>query len=190
MIPFPVQTLASQQAAGTLFNTYTTAKSVINATELYTFPANTLRIGSKLRISGAFGLSNIVTTPGTFTLQIMMGSVVVLTSSAIQMSTTANTLQQVEFVATLRLATAGSGTGAAFTGVMRVSGLAPQLGSGVANPTVTDSTLIVPTTPANGTGFDSTVAETLDFWNGFSISNAGNGIQMNDYTVEMLAGAG
>jgi hypothetical protein len=37
-----------------------------------------------------------------------------------------------------------------------------------------------------GTGFDSTIANLLDFWTAFSISNAGNGVQVYDYTVEEL----
>lgn len=191
MLPFVVQTLSSQQAAGTLFNTYTTAKSVINTTELYTFPANTFRVGSKLRIRMMAGLSNIVTTPGTVTFQVMMGSIVVWTSSTVQMSTTANTLLPIELEVNMRLDSAGSGTAAKFMAVGKAIGLNLQLGSGAANGTVTDSALTLPTTsPAVGTGFDSTIANILDFWVGFSTNNAGNGIQVYDYTVEMLAGAG
>lgn len=190
MIPFPVQTISSQQAAGTLFNTFTTAKSVLNATELYTFPANMLRVGSKLRIKTWGGLSNIVTTPGTVTFQIMMGSIVAFTTGAIQMTTTANTLTPFRLESTLRLDSAGSGTAAKFIGECVVGALNLTIGSG-ANPTVTDTFAVVPVTaPAVGTGFDSTIANTLDFWVGFSINNAGNGVQLYDYTAELLAGAG
>jgi hypothetical protein len=182
---FP-QVLTSQTVTGTLFNTYTTAKSVINVTELVPMPGNYLKLGSKLRIKATMGLSNIVTTPGTVAFQIMMGSVVVLTSGNIQMTTTANTLSTVDMEAVIRLNAAGSGTAANFLGKMSLSALNLTIGSG-ANPTVTDTVAITPTTPAAGTGFDSTVSEILDFWVGFSISNAGNGIQVFDYTVEQLA---
>jgi hypothetical protein len=91
----------------------------------------------------------------------------------------------------LRLDSAGSGTAAKFMAVGKAIGINLQLGAGAANGAVTDTALTLPTTaPAVGTGFDSTVANTLDFWTGFSISNAGNGIQIYDYTVEQLAGAG
>lgn len=190
MIPFFIQTLASQQAAGTLFNTYTTAKSVINPTELVTLPPNYLRIGSKLRIKAWGGLSNTAAA-ATVTFQVMMGSVVAWTSSAVQMSTTTNTLTPFDFEVTLRLDTAGSGTSAKFIGGGRLGGLSVQLGAGAANPTVTDSILFLPAgAPADGTGFDSTVSEILDFWVGFGTSSASNGIQLYDYTVEQLAGAG
>lgn len=181
-----VTVLASMQANGTLFNTYTTAKSVINPTELTTFLPNTLRVGSKLRIRAWGGLSNIVTTPGTVTFQIMMGSVVAWSSGAIQMTTTANTLTPFFLDVTLRVATIGNGTAATLIGGGKLTALNLTIGSG-ANPTVTDTDIVVPvTSPAAGTGFDSTLSEILDFWVGFSISNAGNGVQLYDYEVELL----
>jgi hypothetical protein len=128
-----------------------------------------------------------VTTPGTITFQIMMGSIVVWTSGALQLSTTANTLTPFEFEATIRLLTSGSGTAATFIGGGTVTGLDVQIGAGAVNPTVSDSTVVVPTTaPAAGTGFDSTISNILDFWAGFSISNAGNGVQLYDYSVEQM----
>jgi len=182
-----IQTLSSQVAAGTLFNTYTTAKSVINQTELVPMPGNYLRVGSKLRVRAMFGLSNIVTTPGTVTFQVMMGSIVVWTSGAVQLSTTANVLLPVELEVNMRLDTIGTSTTAKFMAVGKIIGLPVQLGAGVANGTVTDSAITLPTTaPAVGTGFDSTISNILDFWTGFSISNSGNGIQIYDYTVEQL----
>jgi hypothetical protein len=185
-LPFFNQTLTSQKAAGTLLNTYTTAKSVINATELVSLPANYLTAGSKLRVRVMFGLSNIITTPGTVTFQVMMGSIVVWTSGAIQMTITANTLVPVELEVNLRLDSIGSGTAAKFMAVGKVIGLNLTTGTG-ANPTVTDTVITLPVTaPAVGTGFDSTIANILDFWTGFSISNSGNGIQVYDYTVEQL----
>lgn len=184
-IYFP-QVLTSQLAAGALFNTYTTAKSVLNVTELVPMPGNYLKTGSKLRIRAAGGLSNIVTTPGTVTFQVMMGSVAVFTTGAIQMTTTANTLSPFELEVNLRLDSAGSGTAAKFLGMAKIGALNLSIGSG-ANPTVTDTFITVPVTaPAVGTGFDSTVSEILDFWTGFSISNAGNGVQLYDYSVEQL----
>ncbi len=37
------------------------------------------------------------------------------------------------------------------------------------------------TAPVLGAGFDSHVINTLDLWAGFSISNAGNGIRIDEY---------
>lgn len=185
--PYFNQTLVSQKAAGTLFNTYTTAKSILNVTELLPIPGNYMQAGTKFRITADMALSNIVTTPGTVTYQVMMGSIVVWTSSTVQMSTTANTLLPVRLTVNMRLDSAGSGTAAKFLATGVGTALNLQLGSGTTNGTVTDSTLNLPgTSPAVGTGFDSTVSNILDFWVGFSSSQAGNGIQIYDYTVEQL----
>jgi hypothetical protein len=91
-LPFFTQVLTSQKAHGTLFNTYTTAKTVINQENLVTLPANYLTIGSKFRVRASGGISNVVTAQPTFTFQIMMGSVVAWTSGAIATNTTAHTL--------------------------------------------------------------------------------------------------
>jgi hypothetical protein len=103
------------------------------------------------------------------------------------MSTTANTLLPVELEVNLRLDSAGSGTAAKFMAVGKIIGLNVQLGAGAANGAVTDSAITLPiTSPAVGTGFDSTISDILDFWAGFSSSQAGNGVQVYDYTVEQL----
>jgi len=187
--PYFSQVLASQKLNGTLFNTYTTAKTVLNPTELVQIPGNYLQIGSKLRIRAWGGLSNIATTPGTVTFQTMLGptsTIVAWTSGALQMTTTANTLSPFMFETVLRVNAVGITTAAALIGGGVVSALNFALSS-VANPTLTDGVLAVPAgSPANGTGFDSTVTNVLDFWVGFSISNAGNGVQLYDYTVEQL----
>src|SRR5690348_552712 len=110
---FP-QCLTAQSAVGTLFNTYTTAKTVINATDLVTLPANYLKVGSCFRVRAMGGLSNIVTTPGTVAFQIMMGSIVAWTSGNIQMSTTAHTLIPFNLEVMLRVDSIGASTSAKF----------------------------------------------------------------------------
>ena len=105
------------------------------------------------------------------------------------MTTTANTLT----LSTSRKSTcASTPPGVGDGGEVHVDGQGQSrrstltIGSG-ANPTVSDTSAVVPVTaPAVGTGFDSTIANILDFWVGFSINNAGNGVQVYDYTVEQL----
>lgn len=188
MAPFFIQSLASQRVAGTLFNTYTTAKSVINVTELVPIPGNYMLSGTKFRVKALGGLSNIVTTPGTVTFQVMMGSVVVWTSGAIQLNATAHTLLPFDLEVMLRLDSAGSGTAAKFLAMGKLNGI--MFTNTAAQTDAVNTTGMFPapiTAPAVGTGFDSTISEILDFWVGFSISNAGNGVQVYDYTVEQLA---
>jgi hypothetical protein len=181
------QVLTAQTTAGTLFNTYTTAKTVINQTELVPLPGNYLAVGSKFRLRAAGGLSNIVTTPGTVTFQIMMGTIVAWTSGAIQMNATAHTLLPFKLEVDFRVDTIGTSTTAKLLGMGWLNGI--QLTNTAAQVDAVNTTGMFPvpaTAPAVGTGFDSTVANILDFWVGFSISNSGNGVQIYDYSVEQL----
>lgn len=179
--------IAFQRAAGTLFNTYTTAKSVINPTELVTLPPNYLEVGKRFQTTVGAALSNIITTPGTVTFQIMMGSIVAWTSGAIQLNATAHTLLPMRLVVDWRVDTIGSGTTAKLLGMGTLQGIHFTLTAGQVDAVNVPGAFSVPATaPAVGTGFDSTISNILDFWVGFSISNAGNGIQVFDYVVESV----
>lgn len=182
-----VETLVAQHTQGTLFNTYTTAKTVIPATSLITLPSNYIKIGSSFEITVVGGLSNIVTTPGTVTFQIMLGSTAVFTTGAIQLNATAHTLLPFRLDALLTCRAVGSSTSANFMGTARVQGIHFTLTAGQTDATNTGGIFSGPATaPAVGSGFDSTIANILDFWTGFSISNAGNGVQIEQYIVKSL----
>lgn len=179
--------LASSRAAGGLFNTYTTAKTVINPTELVQLPPNWWYVGKRIRVTAKGGQSNLVTTPGTTTFQIMMGSIVAWSSGAIQLNAAAHVLLPFTLTVDLRCDTIGSGTVAKLLGMGQLSGIMYTLTAGQVDATNTPPAFQVPATaPAVGTGFDSTIANILDFWQGFSISNAANGVQIYDYLVEEL----
>src|SRR4051812_34193777 len=86
------QRLVTQQGAGTLFNTYTTSKSVINPQAVIVLPAGFFAApGLSLAVRVRGGISNIVTTPGTITFEVKLGSVVAFTTGAIQLNATAHT---------------------------------------------------------------------------------------------------
>ena len=184
------QTLVTQRTAGTLFNTYTTAKTVINQQDLYGFYANYFQLGSKLRVKVRGGLSNIVTTPGTVTFQVMLGSVVAWTSGAVQLNATAHTLLPFTLDVDLTCQLTNTGVGGAVAKLMgngTLSGVHFTKTAAQVDGVNTETTMQVPVTaPALGTAFDSTVSQILDFWCGFSISNSGNGIQIAQYDVEAL----
>lgn len=59
--------------------------------------------------------------------------------------------------------------------------MAASLADGVAN---TGWAAAPNTAPAVGTGFDSTIAQTLDLFVAQSVSNAGNGFQLQQYSVK------
>lgn len=178
------ETIASQDAAGTLFNTYTTSKSVINAQALYTtIPNKTFRPGRRFAIDVQGAISNIVTTPGTLTFEVKVGSVIAFTTGAIQLSTTAHTTLPFWLRIKLTCRAVGAGTSANLMGQAVIESRTVKA-TAVADGTETHAVLMAPNTaPAVGTGFDSTIANIWDFWAGFSISDAGNGVQIQQYEV-------
>lgn len=181
------ETLVAQSVAGTLFNTYTVAKTVLPATSLYTFPPNYFEEGKILRVTVQGGLSNIVTTPGTVTLQVMLGSIAVFTTGALQLNATAHTVLPFWLEVLLTCRAIGVTTSANFMGMGRLQGIQPTLTAAQVDAVNTGGIFSAPAAaPAVGTGFDSTIANIIDFWTGFSISNAGNGIQVQNYCVEAL----
>jgi hypothetical protein len=183
-----VQGFTRQTASGTLFNTYTTAKTVINQQSLFGVPGNALVPGDSLTITAMGAISNIATTPGTVTFQIMMGTVVAWTSGAIQLNATAHTTLpfrlQVELTVQLINTTVG-GAVAKFMGFGILTGVMFTKTAAQTDGANSETVIMVPVTaPAQGTAFDSTVANNVDFWVGFSISNAGNGVQIHQYRVD------
>lgn len=189
------QTIASIGKQGTLYNTFTTAKSMLNsATSIVevssariTLPPGFFYMGKKLKIRGSAGLSNIVTTPGTFTCEIHVGptaNIIGFTTGAMLMTTTSHVNIPVWFDIDLVCDTAGDGTLAKLRGQSRWSGQGLQQSGAAAADTVTGATIMAPNTaPALGTGFDSTVSMVLDFFIAFSISQATNGFQLWTYEV-------
>jgi hypothetical protein len=187
------QCLKTQHGAGTLLNTYTTAKSVINPQAQLIIPGGFLQVGDHLRIRVAGGISNIVTAQPTFTFQAVMGpanppTIVVHTSQAILTTTTAHTLIPFTYQLTMRLDSEGSGTNAKFLSVADLTGIMFLISGAVGDPTLGVGELLAPNTaPAVGTGFDSTIANIVDFFVGISVSNAANGIQVYQYSVELIS---
>jgi hypothetical protein len=187
------ETLVSQYVDGPLLNTYTTAKSIFGATTdaasvcKYTVPANFFLPGKALQVQLRGNLSNIVTTPGTVTVQFMVGGVIAWTSGAINFSTTAHTTLPFWLDLDLTCQAAGQGT------LAKLMGQGWIMSQCVSNTAAVDSvvsdlpTLLLPNTvPTLGTGFDSTVSQSIDIFVGFSISNAGNGVQARQYRLRSL----
>ena len=183
------ETLVTQQAAGTLFNTYTTSKSVINPQALYVVPAGFWYIGRKVRITVQGGISNRVTGPDSTTFEVKLGptaNIVAFTTGAMTLTTTAHTTLPFWCEIDLTCRAVGSGTSANLMGQARVTGQMFQYGTAGADSNAGGCIMGPNTAPAVGTGFDSTTSSILDFWVAQSVSNAGNGIQIQQYEVESL----
>jgi hypothetical protein len=188
------ETLVSQRVDSPLQTTFTTAKSIfgVDGTDQsahckYTVPPNFFVPGKALNIQLRGDISNIVTTPGTITFQVMLGAVIAFTSGAINLSTTAHTTLPFWLDFDLTCQVDGGGTQA------KLMGQGMMISNTIANTSVADSvantlpTLLLPnTTPAQGTGFDSTTSQKIDIFVGFSVSNAGNGVRARQYRLRAM----
>lgn len=179
--------LAVAQSAGSSLSNSTSQTSILPAHAKATLPAGYInKLGKTLLLKGTCRLSNIVTTPGTLTLDVKFGSVVVFTSGALQLSTTAHTTLPLRFEIELTARALGSGTSANLMGQGVATSQCLSL-TAVADSTTTPATLLLPnTTPTVGSGFDSTAAQAVDLLATFSIANAGNLIQLEQYTLQSL----
>lgn len=184
---FP-QVTKTQHAVGTLQNTFTTAKSVINPQALWAIPAGYLQVGDKIRVIVDGAISNTLTLQPTFTFQVMMGANIVHTSTAILTTTTAHTNIPFHYEVDLTLDSEGSGTAAKFRGQGKLLGQMFVYSGATADSVAGTSIILCPNTaPAVGAGFDSTIANILDFFTAISVSSASNGIQIHQYHVELLS---
>lgn len=167
----------------------TTRTSLLHSSGKLVIPANSLYVGKRFRVKAFGAMSNVVTTPGTLTLDLNMLSstavnVIAATSQAIALNTTATTASTWRLEWELRCSAVGSGTSAKFIHCGSFASKA-VLGS-AAN--AFDSTVSIPaTTPADGTGFDSTLSQTLDLYATFSVNTTGTNIICSNFSVESYA---
>ena len=189
---FPV----AQQGVGTAYASYTSAKSILAASAVYSIPPNGLYVGKRYRMNAIIALSNIVTAQPTFTFQVMGGptsNIIVWSSGALLATTTANASLPCYVTVNLTCATIGAGTTANYMSVGTIRTLGLVLAGAVADPTAGDTVIIAPNatmaTPSSGSaGFNSQVLTKLDLWVGISVSDPANGVQIYDYFLEDMNG--
>lgn len=176
------ETLISAQVDGTALSNSTTATSILPAAAKFTLPANYMAIGRVLRINAWGRVSNIVTTPGNLTLDVKFGSTSVFTSGTMALNTTAKTNVSWRAIIMLTCRSIGASTSATLLGQGDwCSESAVSSAAGTAN-----DILMPASAPAVGTGFDSTTSQAVDLFATFSIANAGNSIQLHEYTLEAM----
>jgi hypothetical protein len=181
------ETLISAQVDGTALTASTTATSILPAAARYTLPANYFSIGKAMRIKAWGRMSNIVTTPGTLTLDIRMGptsNIIVFTGGAISLNAVAQTNESwmAEIALTCRAIGSGSNANLMGEGIFYSRCV---VGCAAVTVGTAGLTLMPDTAPAVGTGFDSTVSMTVDMFATWSLNNA-NSIQIHQFTLESL----
>ena len=180
--------LIASYAAGPTLSNSAVATSILNPNSKLTFDPEYFEVGRIIELTALCALSNIVTTPGTILFDVRLGGTLVFTSDAYQMTTTASTL--LPFLFRVRLTCFTDGSAANFMGEGWASGrIFPTGGSGTAGVNFTQSNGLVPVPqgiPAVGPNFDATISQQLDVFGTFSIANAGNALQVQQYYVESL----
>lgn len=124
-------------------------------------------------------ISNIATTPGTLTIDLKFGSIVVWSSGAIPLNVVAKTDTHWRLKARLRYASVGVGTAATligqgeFTSHAAIGAVAVGVGGA--------ESIMLPynAAPAAGNGFDNSAAHLIDVVGTFSVANSGNSIQLH-----------
>ena len=183
-----VQCLVNAQVAGPTLTASTTPTSILPPAARYNLPGNFFdKIGKALRITVIGQLGNIVTTPGTFTPDVRMGptsNIVVFNGGAIQLNAVAKTALPFWWDVLLTCRAIGNGTNANLMGQGRFQAES-VVGSPLPASGGSGSLLTPATSPAVGTGFDSTVGMVVDVFGTFSLNNA-NAITVQQYFLESL----
>lgn len=173
---------------GTALSNSTTPTSILPSARKVTLPSYFFdRVGKELFIRAAGRISTVVTTPGTLTLDLKLGSVIVASSGAMTLNTTAQTNVNWNLEWVLNLRTIGAGTAATifhqgrFQSHAVIGSAAPTAGGAGCH--------MIPynAAPAVGTGFDATAAQTLDFFATWSVANASNSIQLHQFSADVYS---
>jgi hypothetical protein len=181
--------LISAQGDGSALASSTSATSLLPSQAKLTMPANWLSVvGQTLHVRAAGRISTVVTTPGTMTFTIRMGTtanIAVATSQAFALNVVAKTNVGWYLDLMLTLRAVGGSTSANFmaqglwTTEANVGAAAPSAGGET-------SALWQASAPAVGTGFDSTGPNQIDLTGQWSVNSASNSIQVHQFQVANL----
>jgi hypothetical protein len=174
-----------QQAGPTL--TAAASASCLHGSGKFTFPANGIQVGTMWHIWGSGNISCVVTTPGTARFSVVLGGVTgVFDSGPFNLNIIAKTTLPFEVDIRMTCRAVGSGTAANFMGNCRFTSeavIASPLGSaggiGSLLSAVAGGT---ETAPAVGAGFDSTIADTFDFY--FTQTVATGSLTLQQFILE------
>lgn len=184
MLPSYPLVFGAGSADGVALANSIVATSIMPPSSLAQIAGGALQVGSYLQITLFGRISTVVTTPGTLTLDLRLGGVIVSAFGAMALNVVAQTNGTFEAVLRARIGAIGSGTSALALCMGKFVSRAligsPATGAGDA------PTRVLPdTAPANGTGFASATAVSVDVFATWSVANAANSIQVHHALVEL-----
>lgn len=173
---------ATAQVDGPSLSNSTIATSILPAQSKITLPVPFFAVGRKVVVEAWGRISNIVTGPGTLTLDVRFGSIIVANGGPMNLNAVAKVTVPFYVRFDLTCRAVGNGTSAN----MFVSGMF-QSESVIGSPLPTvggNGSLLIPVgTPAVGAGFDSTATQLVDLFATFNTAAAGNLIQVHQFTL-------
>jgi hypothetical protein len=173
---------------GTALVNSTTATSILSAVrKTAALPIGYFdRIGRMLQFRFSGRISTVVTTPGTLTLELRFGSIVVFSSGAMSLNTTAQT--NVPWLLEGELICRAIGASTNTTLFPKACKFMSHAVIGSAAPTAGGAgTHLLPynTAPAVGSGFDNGAVQTIDLFATWSVANASNSIQLHAGSLDL-----
>jgi len=180
--------LIGAQGDGPALSASTSPTSLLPGQAKYIMPAGFIDvIGKKFRLTAQGRISTVVTTPGTLTLSLRWNStpIIVSTSQAFALNVVAktNTTWWLELLITARAVGSGTSANLMVNGVWESEAV---IGSPLQSAGGIGALPWQASAPAVGTGFDSTVANLIDFYGTWSVNSGSNSIQVHDYALESL----
>lgn len=185
------QLIADMAGVGTSYASFTSQQSLLTtatatgaSSAFITLPPGFFRVGGNLKFD--IGLAVGWASGQTWAFTIRVGSVNAVVSGTIKTTTTGGTTEPWDITLDCRCVSVGNGTQCTLEGVGVISGrgVCPPGATAAANYTAgMGQSMWSEATPAAGTGFDSTVANTLDFQVTSGTSSASNTIQLRQYRV-------
>jgi hypothetical protein len=176
-------------ADGPALTASTTPTSILLAADKPQLYAGFWYVKKKIRVHAAGRVSNIITTPGTLTLDLRLGpadppTIVVANGGAMSLNIVAKTNVPWRLTWDLTCQSIGNGT---LAKLMHQGEWCSEsvIGSGIPTATGAGTHLLPNAAPAQGTGFNSTVGLFMDLFATWSLSNA-NSIQVHQFHVEEL----
>ena len=184
MMPAYPLILSANTLDGAALANSVAATSILPASAICAIPGGTLQVGSHLKITLRGRISTVVTTPGTLTLDLRLGGIVVSAFGVINLNIVAqaNASWEVSLIATVRSIGSGAAATALCTGdfISRAVVGSPAVTAGSAGEVI-----LPDVAPAVGAGFDSTLALSVNVFATWSVASVSNSIQVHQALVEL-----
>jgi len=165
------ETLIWSAVDGAALTASTTPTSILHASAKCALPANFFYVGRRLTLKACGRVSNIVTAPGTLTLDVRLGGVIVANGGAMALNIVAktNVPWMLQWELTCRAIGATTTANIMHQGIWSSESV---IGSALPTAGGAGQHMLPNAAPVVGTGFDSSAAQTLDLFATWSLNNA------------------